>query len=383
MVNFPANDIAGSGSLKQVTGATYVAGDNYTYSFYVGVPLTSQAWAAGSTVEAYFVEGPSGVQDGLPGPIALTIPTPGHWLLETINLSSAQLAASAATGQDIGVFFFVSSAGGNSPVELDSDATPPPVTLTLDNDTVTNTAFTNYGAIKIDAGDTVTFAGTDTINGGIVTNTGTLQTNGALTIDSNVSVNNSGGTIVAESGSTVVIDGIISGGNAIINNGMLTYGGGSNVATSFDGLGTLVVASNQFTGTVFDFEKGDIIDLAEIPFHATGSSRTHLTYSASLDTLTVSDGSSGPSTTIQLAGSYSASNFVLSQDSGTGTEVTLGSGEGPEPPTLSIGGTKVTVNEGSTVVLPTINVTPVELRRYADSDDHRTTAGSHHHKFER
>ena len=118
-------------------------------------------------------------------------------------------------------------------------------------------------------------------------------------------------------------------------------------------------ASNHFTGTVFDFGNGDIIDLAGVAY----SNQTRLTYDARDDTLTVSDGSSGPSVTLQLAGSYDASNFVLSKDVNGHAEVTFTAGEANEAPTLWLGGTSATVSEGGTVTLPSITVIGV------DSDD--------------
>ena len=181
-----------------------------------------------------------------------------------------------------------------------------------------------------------------------------------LIVDS--SVNNSGGTIDVQYGSTVDIAGGISGGNAIIDGGTLTYGSSSSVATSFDGIGMLVLdgtnASNHFTGTLSDFGNGDIIDLAGIAY-----SKAHLTYDTSADTLTVSDFGGGPSITIQLTGSYVASNFVLSNDGNGHAEVTFTAGEAHEAPTLWLGGTTARVSDGGTLTLPSITVIGV------DSDD--------------
>ncbi len=234
------------------------------------------------------------------------------------------------------------------------------------------------GATITNTGTIETTAGTLTIDPGSLTNSGLLEASGGaliggtwtmngndpseLIVDS--SVNNSGGMIDVQYGSTVDIAGSISGGNAIIDGGTLTYGGSSSVATSFDGIGMLVLdgtnASNHFTGTLSDFGNGDIIDLAGIAY-----SNAHLTYDD--DTLTVSDGLSGPSITIQLAGSYVASNFVLSKDANGDAEVTFTSGEEAyEAPTLWLGGTTATVSVDGTVTLPSITAIPV------DSDDKLT-----------
>ena len=79
------------------------------------------------------------------------------------------------------------------------------------------------------------------------------------------------------------------------------------------------------------------------------------------DTLTVSDGSLGPSITIQLAGSYAASNFVLSKDGNGDAEVTFTAGEAHEAPTLWLDGTKATVSEEGTVTLPSIRLYALTL----------------------
>ena len=271
-------------------------------------------------------------------------------------------------------------------------------TLALSGDMVTNTG----GLVQVDAGSTIDLAGSS-INGGTVDVSGTLDSTGtssisnatlidaglvevtnggALTIDDSPVINsgtlqatdastliiggavdNSLGTVVVDYGSKVDIGGDIFDGNAVVDGGTLTYGSSSNVGTSFDGIGMLVLdgtnSSNQFTGTVSDFGNGDIIDLATISY----SDETGLTYNAHLDTLTVSDGISGPSMTIQLAGSYSASNFVLSNDGNGDAELTFTAGEAHESPTLWLDATTATVSQGSTVVLPTIRVIRV------DSDD--------------
>ena len=271
-------------------------------------------------------------------------------------------------------------------------------TLTLSGDTVTNTG----GVVHVDAGSTLDLAGSS-INGGTVDvsgrldstgtssisdatlidaglvevtngsaltindtpviNSGTLQATDASTLVIGGAVDNFMGTVVVDYGSKVDIGGDIFDGNAIVDGGTLTYGSSSNVGTSFDGIGMLVLdgtnSSNQFTGTVSDFGNGDIIDLAAISY----SDETGLTYNAHLDTLTVSDGISSPSITIQLAGSYNASDFVLSNDGNGDAELTFTAGEAHESPTLWLDATTATVNQGSTVVLPTIRVIGV------DSDD--------------
>jgi hypothetical protein len=166
------------------------------------------------------------------------------------------------------------------------------------------------GTLTIDTGDTVTNHGLlEATNGGI------------LQIDD--SVCNSGGTVDANGG-TVDIAGAISGGSATIEGGgTLEYGGCSNVATAFDGSGTLVLdgisSTPHFTGTLSDFGNGDVIDLTNIQ-DISGASGTTLSYDTDTDVLTVAD-PYGDSISIQLSGTYTQNEFTLLQDSGTGTEV--------------------------------------------------------------
>ena len=78
------------------TTQTYQAGNDYTFTFWVAVPNHNASGAlqdvvrggTGTRIEVEFVEGTSGVQDGLPGPTslvsALTTSGNGQWLQETI-----------------------------------------------------------------------------------------------------------------------------------------------------------------------------------------------------------------------------------------------------------------------------------------------------------
>jgi hypothetical protein len=122
----PWNGIAGAGTFYQATGTNYVAGNDYTFSFWVGLPTHNVAGSvddirrAGTTIEVAFTEGASAVQGTLPAPVNV-ITNNGAWTFDTITLSAAQLAASNATGQAIGVWFFVSTAQGNQPFQVDFD----------------------------------------------------------------------------------------------------------------------------------------------------------------------------------------------------------------------------------------------------------------------
>jgi len=132
----PSNGIAGSGSLSQVTGTDYIAGDTYTFTFWAAIPLanvagtTTATLGAGTTVEVGFTE--RGVQDGLPAPVQIALLANGLWDEYTITLTPAELAASSATGHQIGVMLFASTAANqNTPFQVDFDIAPVPIPAAL------------------------------------------------------------------------------------------------------------------------------------------------------------------------------------------------------------------------------------------------------------
>jgi len=181
-------------------------------------------------------------------------------------------------------------------------------------------ALTNECGGTVDAnvsGETLTMH-----TGNSISNAGTLEaTNGGI-LQIYDEVCNSCGTVEANSGGAVDIVGSISGGSATIAGGTLEYTGYSNVNTTFNGSGTLVLAgTSHFTGTLFDVGSRDVIDLTGIQYSASG---TTLSYDTDTDVLTVTD-QGGPSISIQLSGTYAQNDFTLQQDSGTGTEVVVSS----------------------------------------------------------
>jgi probable HAF family extracellular repeat protein len=101
----------------------------------------------------------------------------------------------------------------------------------------------------------------------------------------------------------------VSGGTATISaGGTLEYGWTSDVATTFDGAGTLKLDNqhlSQFSGTVSGFGTGDTIDLKDISY---SMSATDL-WNQSAGTLTISNG--GVTDVIHLAGTYTQSDFAL------------------------------------------------------------------------
>ena len=208
--------------------------------------------------------------------------------------------------------------------------------LTLDNAAGTIDA-------NIDGDSLVLNTGTATIANG-----GTLEAtnNGELSVES--AVTNASGTIIA-SGGFVDFSLDVSGGSATISDGgKLEFGWTSNVATTFNGAGTLQLdnqdqPSPDFTGTISGFGTGDVIDLKELGYSASGESLTWTQTSLSGGTLTVSNGSKAES--VNLAGSYTQSDFALATDTFGGTEVV----SSPETLTVAVVG-GAAVQEGQTLV---------------------------------
>jgi len=125
----------------------------------------------------------------------------------------------------------------------------------------------------------------------------------------------------------------LAGGSAwgvLIYDGTLEVAGGSTVGaggavflnsgtTSID---TLVLdASTSFHGTVGGFGTRDQIDLEDIAFGTTKKSQVSYTNSGLSGTLNVTDGVHTAS--IQLLGSYMASEFVAASDGHGGTLITF------------------------------------------------------------
>jgi hypothetical protein len=144
-------------------------------------------------------------------------------------------------------------------------------------------------------------------------------------------VDNFWGSIQADAGSKVDLEGLVLGGAATIAGGTLIYAAALGVETSFANdtpgcISTLVLKGTGLsfiTDAISGFSHGDVIDLADMAFNACGPSAT--TFSLCDDFLTVSDGRHGPSITIQLDGDCSAGNIVLGKDANGDTEVTFNS----------------------------------------------------------
>ena len=206
------------------------------------------------------------------------------------------------------------------------------------------------GSAELDNVDN-NISGSGTIGDGKGTLTLHNETGG--TIDANVS---GGSTLTLNTGSTIINDGLLeatNGGNLVIDDsvnnanlvvadgGTVTVGSGgaiggtgtfeikdSGVAeivnsseqnVSFAGIGTLLLddSQNYRNGVVSGFAAGDTIDLADLKYSATETD----VWNSANGTLTISNGDA--QAIIHLAGSYNQADFALTQDSGTGTDITL------------------------------------------------------------
>lgn len=178
----------------------------------------------------------------------------------------------------------------------------------------------------------------DTLNGqtgtiaATVSNAGTLEAdNGNLTVDGKVTNNGA----LAAVGYTLTIDGAVSGnGTATISSGgTIEFGAtdskikqkvtfanddASTETLKFDAAAT-GTASLIYDGTISGFTgTNDFIDFDGLTF-VTGTDAV-TTKASGADTLvTVTEGADAVS--FKLVGSYTAGNFTVSQDSGTGTEI--------------------------------------------------------------
>jgi hypothetical protein len=154
-----------------------------------------------------------------------------------------------------------------------------------------------------------------------ITNKGLLESTAYGDLVINSALDNSCGVVAASGGGYVQVEGAIHGGQATIADGTIEFDAYANVATSFTcgDQGALVLgAGSCFTGTVSNFAAGDAIDFLGVNF----SNCTQLSYCASNDTLTVTDGQ-GDSQTIKLTGDYCASDFQVFNDGSGHAAVTV------------------------------------------------------------
>ena len=171
-----------------------------------------------------------------------------------------------------------------------SDSSANIIVGTTSTSTLTNVDNTISGAGRIGSGDgTLTLVneahGTIDANvagatltletGNAITNDGLLEATNGGTLHIGDSVANAGGTVEAALGSTVDIQGAITGGNAIIAGGALAFDGSSTINVTFDNgqngttYGELVLSDpslfsgqiSGFTGTAPNAAHSDVIEL--------------------------------------------------------------------------------------------------------------------------
>ncbi len=180
---------------------------------------------------------------------------------------------------------------------------------------------TNYGTIKGGIGIDLGLAGSSTlINHGTIIGTGgeaalfggsndrLVVTPGAIFTGT---VNGGGGTALelAKGAGTGTLSGL---GTNFLNFGPLIFDSSAAWTVTFTSL-------TGFTGTISGFVKGDILDLID-------TAATSNTYSSGK--LTVLDGSTTV-VTFNFLGTYTSSEFVLSSDDHSGTDITIGATAAP------------------------------------------------------
>lgn len=126
-VIYGPDGLAGSAIIEQTTDTQWIAGDTYSYTFWVGTPytepdgITPVFQAPSGALRLYFLA--DGVQAGLPA-YDITPPPVGQWEQVTYTVTPDQLWQSGATGLDVGVMLFAST--GNAYEAVNFDADPPP-----------------------------------------------------------------------------------------------------------------------------------------------------------------------------------------------------------------------------------------------------------------
>ena len=210
---------------------------------------------------------------------------------------------------------------------------------------VTSDIDNRAGTITIGGGGVLTLSDGGAIDDGTINDTDLIDVIGSGAIDNNASV--TGDQVNVESGQTLTLAATLdlqyldnagtleaNGGTFTIDSGTSIFGPGSvlitgggtanfqdafNQAITFSGAGTLELAqSASFGATVTGFNSGDVVDLTDVAFAEDetvvwtqngGSGTLQISTAATLDRI------------LNLAGTYNQSDFALSTDSGSGTEV--------------------------------------------------------------
>jgi hypothetical protein len=213
---------------------------------------------------------------------------------------------------------------------LDNVEVAGPVTLL--NDTVDNTAAGS--TLQVDAGQTLTLSNT-TINGGTVSNLGTLEVlSGTTTITSNVA---NTGTIIADANTTLNITGNITGNVSgtrgsieLFNQAVVEiHGSVSGQTVSFESptnpTSLILDQSNQFSGLIAGMVSAkDLIDLKDLRFVSGNMTAVPSPYDGTTHSTTITFGNgTGSTVDLTFAGNYSGAiwNFASDGSASNGTVI--------------------------------------------------------------
>ncbi len=224
-------------------------------------------------------------------------------------------------------------------------------TLNLADSAQDNNSHGNVGAMQALDGGTFTITGSE---GQTFDNPGTLDAESGGKISVEVATDNTGdgvsdGGQIAVSGAGSFIDFYlgVTGGTAIISDGgKLEYGWSSDVATTFDGAGTLVLDHQNrsgsdfvlsspyyigntsfdtasYIGTIGGFGPHDTIDLTDVTYssgeYAVWNQTS--TQNGGSGVLRIFSAAGAFEASLNLNGIYTSGEFALAHDSGTGTDV--------------------------------------------------------------
>ncbi|MGB9115991.1 beta strand repeat-containing protein, partial [Bradyrhizobium sp.] len=250
----------------------------------------------------------------------------------------------------------------NGRVTIESGAT-----LTLDNVTVNGTAFTGLATsstIQVDSGDTLKL-NSATISGGTVTDNGTIDIGGAVTLESGVAVN--GGAMSIAKGATLDIENAVTGTGATLN-GVDVMNSGT-IQVDSPGAGTTIISLVLDGGTTVT--GGTLLIHVGFPISSIEGAVEIGTGGATLDHVTVTNNNS---LTIDDSNTLALSHVAINggivndgtSDGAGGTidvtgdssinGITADNGDGPTTVNAILNNGEVTVESGVTLTLDNVTV---------------------------
>ena len=226
---------------------------------------------------------------------------------QIVSATQAGLVATASTGDENGGIIDAIQAGSttvsaSTAVKIDAGST-----LDLTNTTINGGSLSNSG--------TVDLTGTSTLNGVAVTNSGTLEaTSGILNVSGPVT---NTGNLLANGGTLDIAGAVTGSGTATISgtNSVLEFGAASAENITFSAaIASMLKLDNpsSFTGTVAGLATGDSIDLTNFLFSG-GPTIAGVTGTGAVGTttnVTVHDQGGAQSVTLQLL-NQSVSQFAV------------------------------------------------------------------------